>query len=80
MDHAVAGGYTKDVHCARCRGARWVRVDTPEPYTCQRCRMALAGRPTDDPVGSPAQQAARKAAGARGRQRFLRGSAEPGPA
>src|ERR1700730_1872921 len=34
----IAGGYTKEVHCGRCQGLRWVRVDVPEPYTCQRCR------------------------------------------
>ena len=57
----IAGGYTKEVHCGRCQGLRWVRVDVPEPYTCQRCRMVLAGRPTVDPV-SPMSPEARQAA------------------
>lgn len=61
----VLGGYTKEVHCSRCKGPRWVRVDTPEPYKCQRCRLVAAGRPADDPLGSVRQQEARKAAGER---------------
>ena len=60
----VVGGYTKEVACLRCRGPRWVRVDVPEPYTCQRCRMVLAGRPTVDPVSKLSPEA-RKAAGER---------------
>ena len=53
------------VNCQRCKGERWP-YPTPEGvYTCQRCRAVLAGRNADDPLGSPAQQAARKAAGER---------------
>ena len=59
--NAVAGGYTKEVHCGRCAGLRWVRVDVPEPYTCQRCRMVLAGRPTIDPVSKMSPEARQEA-------------------
>lgn len=64
--------------CQRCSQERWPDPGYMEPYTCQRCRAVLAGRPADDPLGSPAQQAARKAAGARGRERFSREKSEPG--
>ena len=65
--------------CTRCGGERWPDAVPEGPYTCQRCRAVLAGRPADDPLGSPAQQAARKAAGERGRQRFARGKFPSGP-
>jgi hypothetical protein len=73
----VAGGYTKDVTCRRCHGTRWVRVDVLEPYTCQRCRRVLAGRPAIDPLGTPKQQEqGRRLAQTRAQQRFQRGKSE----
>ena len=56
----VLGGYTKEVTCARCEGIRWVRVDIPIPYTCQRCRRVLEGRPAADPLATEAQREAGK--------------------
>jgi hypothetical protein len=49
----ILGGYTKAVLCGRCHKRRWIRVDVLEPYTCQRCRMALAKRPVVDPLKGP---------------------------
>lgn len=66
------------VTCQRCHGERWPDPGHAEPYTCQRCRAVLKGRNAVDPLGSEAQQAARNALGARGRERFLRGKSEPG--
>jgi hypothetical protein len=45
--------------CARCRQQRWPFKDWSEPYTCGRCREALAdGSAVMDPRGSDAQRAA----------------------
>lgn len=65
------------VYCSRCKGERWPHPQPEGVYTCQRCRVVLKGGNADDPLGSPAQQAARKVAGERLRQspnRFRRGN------
>lgn len=59
--------------CHRCKETRWPDPGHAEPYMCQRCRAVLAGKNAVDPLGSPAQQAARREAGLRGKERFLRG-------
>jgi hypothetical protein len=60
----VNGAY--ELVCTRCGHTRWP-VDPAAPFVCHRCRAVLAGKnavdPRDDP--SPAQQAARLAAGDR---------------
>jgi len=60
VDAKALGGYTKEVKCARCEGLRWVEVSVPEPYTCQRCRRVLEGRPAQDPLVTEAQREAGK--------------------
>ena len=59
--------------CSRCTQMRWPDPGHAEPYVCQRCRAVLAGKNAVDPLGSPAQQEARKRAGLRGKERFGRG-------
>ena len=50
------------VVCSRCQERRWPFKAWAEPYTCQRCRSAEAGKPNViDPLGSEAQRAARMA-------------------
>jgi hypothetical protein len=63
--------------CRRCGEWRWPFKGWVEPYTCQRCRDAVAGGQAIDPLGSAAQQAARAVSGTRFRQ--VRASGEPPP-
>lgn len=62
-----SGEQTAEAACTRCGGPRWTLL-VPTDYLCLRCRAVLAGRPAMDPLQqppSPAQHAARAAAGVR---------------
>ncbi len=59
--------------CSRCHEQRWPYGDWTEPYTCQRCREALAGGNARDPLPSEAQQAARAANALKGRSFAAKG-------
>jgi hypothetical protein len=61
------------VTCVRCGEDRWPCRALRGPYTCQRCREALAGGNAIDPLPSEAQRVARSAA----RERFRLSA--PGP-
>lgn len=68
---------TREVTCQRCRHARWTALQTP--YTCQRCRMVLAGTPNViDPVRPEPSEKQRQNQIRFGQQGARRGLEAPG--
>lgn len=45
---------TREAICIRCNEPRW--TNSPMPYTCQRCREAVAGGCAVDPRQSDARR------------------------